>query len=344
MPHATRKRRSHVGGSTDVVSPLASWFADRRAVTAAARCLGNEPILFPAADRAWVRLVPGFAEVLRLASAGLPFHIAAERRYDRAGRLGRLRPALRAGKTVFFPQIHQVLPRVMRLIVALRVPFFGPGREECSFLFLVDGVGREGLGLHHDGEVHSFWLQLAGRRTVTLGPPVVPGTPQDLRDRDERATSFGTRALPPGSLLYLPPRTPHRVVCHEPSMALSLTWSVARRRGPRWTALAWDVASGYVRARPPASRTRVWTQIPTAFEEGSGHAWTALRLPGGTRLRVPPSTRRFAADLAVMAAFSRGALGDALRALEAHGIVGPQDLPLVVVPDAPKALDGWRFA
>ena len=55
-----------------------------------------------------------------------------------------------------------------------------------SFLFLVDGRGREGLGLHHDDEVHAFWLQLAGRRTVTLGHPVGRGTPQELPARDAR--------------------------------------------------------------------------------------------------------------------------------------------------------------
>jgi hypothetical protein len=30
--------------------------------------------------------------------------------------------------------------------------------------------------------------------------------------------------------------------------------------------------------------------------------------------------------------------------LLAHGLLAPEDLPLTIVPDAPKALDGWRFA
>ena len=281
---------------------------------------------------------------MRLTGVGLPFQIAAHRRYDRSGRISRLRPALREGKTVFLPQIHQVLPRVMRLIVALRVAFMGPGREETSFLFLVDGAGREGLGLHHDDEVHAFWLQLEGRRTVTLGRPVPRGTPQEMPDRATRREAFATRALAPGSLLYLPPRTPHRVVCYERSVALSLTWSVARRGRRGTDALAaWDVASGRVPTMPPSSRTRVWGQVP-AVRVGGAATTTTLTLPDGERARVPRVPVRVARDLALMASFPRTALGRALPALEAAGVVGSQDLPLLVIPDAPDALDGWRFA
>ena len=74
------------------------------------------------------------------------------------------------------PQIHQVLPRVARLMAALRATLFGPGREETSFLFIVNGKGRQGMGLHHDGPVDSVWVQLEGRRTVTTGQQVPPGT------------------------------------------------------------------------------------------------------------------------------------------------------------------------
>jgi hypothetical protein len=281
--------------------------------------------------------------MVALAGSGLPFQIAAERRYDRSGRAARLRPALSAGKTVFLPQIHQVLPRVMRLMVALRVAFMGPGREETSFLFLVEGTGREGFGLHHDGEVHAFWLQLVGRRTVTLGSPVPRGTPQDLSPRRIQGP-LRTRALPPGSVLYLPPRTPHRVVCHERSLALSLTWSVRRTRGSNYeTLVAWDVASGRVTAPPSTSRVRVWTQVPVVGAASRRDDF-ALVTPDRARVPVPRSTRRLAHDLAMMSSFSRAALGDALPTLEAHGIVAPQDLPQVVRPDAPAALDGWRFA
>lgn len=251
-----------------------------------------------------------------------------------------MRPALAAGKTVFVPQAHEVLPRVMRLVVALRVALMGAGRDECSFLFLVDGRGREGLGLHHDGEVASFWLQLEGRRTVTLGPPVRPGTPQELADRHASTTRFTTLVLPPGSLLYLPPRTPHRVVCYERSLALSLTWSTRQRRRER--APAWNVASGRVPSPPPVSRTRVWTQVPVVAERIVDGV-LRLALPDGIA-HVPRSAKRHARDLAMMASFRRAALGSALPALLAHGIVGPQDLPRAILPAVPAALDGWRFA
>jgi hypothetical protein len=242
---------------------------------------------------------------------------------------------------VFLPQIHQVLPRVMRLIVALRA-LVGAGREETSFLFLVDGRGREGLGLHHDDDVHAVWLQLEGRRTVTFGPPVPSGTPQELPDG--AGAGFTTRALPPGSLLYLPPRTPHRVVCYERSLALSLTWSAKqRRRASPAVRAAWDVASGRVLAMPPVSRTRVWAQVP-AVAVGRARAGLMLVLPDGARAAVPRPAGRVEDALAMMSSFPRAALGSALAALDAHGIVAPQDLPQVVVPDAPAALDGWRFA
>lgn len=327
-----------------ITTPLAAWFPDAAALAPTRRRLPHAPVLFPARDRAWRGLVPAFDDVVAFATRGLPFQIAAHRRYDRSGRAARLRPALAAGKTVFLPQVHQVLPRVMRLIVALRAAFMGPGRDECSFLFLVEGTGREGLGLHHDGDVHAFWLQLEGRRTVTLGPAVSRGTPQDLPEQRGRRAGFTTRALAPGSLLYLPPRTPHRVVCYERSLALSLTWSVRRRPESRAAALAaWDVASGRVPVIPPPSRHRVWTQVP-AVAAGAAGAALSLVLPDGARARVPRSVRRISRELSMMASFPRGVLGDALAALVAQGIVGAQDLPLAVVPDAPASLDGWRFA
>src|SRR5262249_61901221 len=122
------------------------------------------------------------------AGRGLPFQAAAERRVDRSGNPRRLAPALAAGQTVYLPQVHQVLPRLMRLMVALRAAFFPPirgvAREECSFLFVVEGTGRQGMGLHHDGDVDAFWLQLEGRRTVTIGPRVPRGAPEELGQRD----------------------------------------------------------------------------------------------------------------------------------------------------------------
>ena len=33
-----------------------------------------------------------------------------------------------------------------------------------------------------------------------------------------------------------------------------------------------------------------------------------------------------------------------IEMLNAQGIVGPRDLPLRIIPDSPRELDGWRFA
>ncbi len=41
---------------------------------------------------------------------------------------------------------------------------------------------------------------------------------------------------------------------------------------------------------------------------------------------------------------SPGSRSDGLAALVEHGLVGPRDLPLWIIPSDPDALDGWRFA
>ena len=153
--------------------------------------------------------------MLALADAGSPFHTALDRRYDRSSDPRRLPDALAAGESVYFPQAHQVLPRVARLMVALRAAFLGPGREECSFLFLAEGQGREALGLHHDGEVDAFWLQLKGRRLVTIGPPCHAAHPRTCR-----------RARPEGPAGFRRAGGPARS-----SPALSSTCRRARRTG-----------------------------------------------------------------------------------------------------------------
>ncbi len=209
-------------------TPISSWFEDESVGELfRRRCLGRKSITFPPRDDDWKSVVPDFRGSLALAESGCPFQVVVDRRYDRSGDPRRLNRALAEGRTVFLPQVHQVLPRLMRLMIALRAAFLGPFREECSYLFLVEGKGRPGMGLHHDGEVDSFWLQLEGQRTVTIGPPVPPGTPEDLDDRLAPRESVGgwwTDDLEPGTLFYMPPRTPHRVVCHGRSLALSLTW------------------------------------------------------------------------------------------------------------------------
>jgi Cupin superfamily protein len=236
--------------------------------------------------------------------------------------------------------------------VALRVALLGPLREECSFLFLVDGRGRSGMGLHHDGDVDAFWLQLEGRRTVTLGPPVPRGTPLDIKRRPPTGDPrWVTLDLEPGTLFHLPPRTPHDVVCHARSLALSLTWARPRRgRRPeqarRESLVTWDVASGRVAAMPPRRPGRLWTQVPAlAGRTHRTHRAFTLWTPEGG-FRLPAAGRPFASRLGLMPAFrSRNAKEpDILRALNRLGILAPHDLPLRIVPDDPRALDGWRFA
>lgn len=334
-------------------SPLATWFAGPAALARfRRRRLGRAPAVLEPRDVAWRAIVPAFATAVAMVEAGLPFQVAAERRYDRSGDPRRLRTALGAGATVFVPQVHQVLPRVARLMVALRAALLGPLREETSFLFIVEGRGRPGMGLHHDGPVDAFWLQLEGRRTVTLGPRVQPGTPQDLAASPAAALGWRTLDLTPGTLFHLPPWTPHDVVCHTRSLALSLTWSRAPGRarraspGARATALVdWDVVSGQVDAVPPRSRGRLWTQVPIAPITRSARA-AMLMSPTGP-LRLPASARAVATRLGMMPSIPVPRSVRARRSLApllALGILGPQDLPLRIIPAAPRALDGWRFA
>jgi len=327
-----------------MVTPLDTWFAGEAARRRfRRRWLGRAPVVLPPRDRAWRRIAPGFAACAAMAASGLPFQIVADRRYDRAGDPRRLRSALAAGATVFLPQVHQSLPRLARLMVALRAGLLGPGREECSFLFLVEGRGRRGMGLHHDGAVDSFWLQLAGRRAVTLGPPVRTGTPADLDERRVgRGSGWRTLELSPGSLFHLPPFTPHAVVCRGRSLALSLTWSRRRARRAGAAAPEWDVVAGRAVPRPRQRRGMLWTQVPVvAGSRGAGRRF-ALRVAGGGTLRLPARLRPAVRTLALMPRLDGGA--GALAPLVAHGILVPEDLPLRVVPADPRALDGWRFA
>ena len=87
----------------------------------------------------------------------------------------------------------------------------------------------------------------------------------------------------------------------------------------------------------------MWGQVPAIAGAVAGTTMTLI-LPDGERARVPRVPTATRQGLALMAGFERTALGRALPALEALGIVGAQELPLIVVPDAPAALDGWRFA
>ena len=337
---------------TPANSPLATWFAGRADLERfRRRRLGHTPVILAPRDGAWRTIAPDFATTVRMAAAGLPFQVAAERRYDRSGEPRRLHTALATGATIFLPQVHQVLPRLMRLMVALRVALLGPLREECSFLFAVEGRGRPGMGLHHDGAVDAFWLQIEGRRTVTLGPPVRPGTPADLDAGTARqGPGWRTVDLTPGTLFHLPPWTPHDVVCHTRSLALSLTWrrsgARARRASPTARAAglaAWDVVSGRVDALPRRSRAGLWAQVPAIVAPDDGR----LRLvtPDGA-LTLPPAAERVARRLALMPCLPLpgGRAPVAFSLLLEHGIIAPHDLPLRITPADPEGLDGWRFA
>jgi hypothetical protein len=339
-------------GPAGLVTPLATWFPGPVALAHfRRRRLSRTPTVLAPRSRAWRAIAPGFETTVAMARSGVPFQIAAERRYERSGDRRRLGPALAAGATVFLPQVHQVLPRLMRLIVALRMALLGPLREECSFLFAVEGRSRPAMGLHHDGPVDAFWLQLEGRRTVTLGPSVRPGTPENLDPRRRRGRGWRTLDLEPGTLFHLPPWTPHDVVCRGRSLAVSLTWRSLDARGRRATAaerraglVAWDVVSGRVDAVPPASRSRLWVQVPAVAGPRTDTGF-ALVTPDGV-LRLPAATRPFGDRLALMPSFVPP-LGASARAALAplldHGIIAPQDLPMRILPDDAGALDGWQF-
>jgi hypothetical protein len=336
-----------------VISPLATWFASPRAMAQfRRRRLGRRPAILAPRDRTWKTLAPDFERVRRLAASGVPVHVVAERRARRAPTRRQLAQAMADGSTVYLPQVHQLLPRVMRLMVALRTAYLGPFREECSFLFLVEGHSRPGMGLHHDGPLHGFWVQLVGQRTVTVGPRVRRGSPLELRaDQAQGARGGWTRDLSPGTLFYLPPYTPHGVVCRGRSLALSLTWGTPRRRPPgraaRAAALAeWDVASGQAEPRPRRNRSTLWTQVPAVAgpidrARGRFPLWT----PGNT-LWLPAATRRLARHLVGMPVLTRAEAerqGDGTAALLAHGVLGDEELPMLIVPREPAKLDGWHF-
>jgi hypothetical protein len=318
------------------------------------------PAVFPPRDRAWRAIAPDFAACVRMAGSGLPFQIAAERQVDRSGDPRRLAAALASGQTAYLPQVHQVLPRLMRLMVSLRSAFFRPAsggaREECSFLFIVEGAGRAGMGLHHDGDVDAFWLQLEGQRTVTIGPRVPPGTPEELEDRAlrrGREAGWRTFDLEPGTLFHLPARTPHAVVCRRRSLAVTLTWKrparraarSARRPHPLAGLLRWDVVSGFAEPIPRARPASLWTQVPVLARRVGRKPDLRVWTPDGEGPRLPARAAPWVDRLRLMPCLSRPlARAAGLEPLIDAGILAPHDLPLRIRPDDPAALDGWRFA
>jgi hypothetical protein len=129
------------------------------------------------------------------------------------------------------------------------------------------------------------------------------------------------------------------VICHGRSLALSLTWS---RRAARGRRSAWDVASGIAQPRPRPDGRWLWTQVPVAAGR-LDHTRRRFRLhtPDGI-VWAPASTRALAARLSGMPAVD--ARASVAAPLVSLGVLAPEDLPLAVLPDTPRALDGWRFA
>jgi hypothetical protein len=204
------------------------------------------------------------------------------------------------------------------------------------------------MGLHHDGEVDSFWLQLEGRRTVTLGPRVARGTPKEMRPRAARAGGrWHTFDLEPGTLFYMPARTPHDVVCHERSLAVSMTWSRAGYRDPGSATralVAWDVVSGWTAPPASAARGRLWTQVPVSGRCRDRRSDERVATANGP-VRLAAAPRRLAARLGTMPSFRRDAVRSTeLKPLIETGLVAPYDLPIAIEPNRPGDLDGWRFA
>jgi mannose-6-phosphate isomerase-like protein (cupin superfamily) len=302
-------------------SPLACWRLRP----------GPAPAVFPPADGSWRRIVPSFGDCLEAARGGVPFQIVRARRYDRRGDPRTLGRALADGATIYFPQAHPWLPRLARLMAAIEAEILGPRREATSYLFLVEGRGREGMGLHHDGELDSVWLQLEGRRTVTVGPRVARGSPVDLPAEAAGGPGWRTIDLEPGTLFWLPPWTPHRVVCPGRSRAVSLTWGRARAKDP----VRWDLAPG----RPlGASRSADWVAQVPAARAGRPEL---LRLPGGGIVKVPGLGPALATRLASMPKLSGSSR--ALAGLASLGLIARRELPLRIVPSSPRSLDGWSF-
>ena len=145
------------------------------------------------------------------------------------------------------------------------------------------------MGLHHDGEVDAFWLQLEGRRTVTIGPRVRPGTPEELDEglaRGDRRAGWRTFDLEPGTLFHLP--CPHATRRRLPPPVAGRHAHVGARgraaaeRATRPPAgadgsLAWDVVSGFAEPIPP---------VHSAHALGAGAARRPPPRPRAPTLRV----------------------------------------------------------
>ena len=212
------------------------------------------------------------------------------------------------------------------------------------------------MGLHHDGEVDAFWLQLEGRRTVTIGPRVRAGTPEELDERlarESAARGGAPSTSSPASLFHLPARTPHAVVCRRRSLAVTLTWArAARLPGPTAedavstdAPLAWDVVVGASpsRSRRP-TRARSGRRCRSSPAASAASATCACGRPTAKGRGCPPAPPPGPTGSPDAAPLRALAVDAGLEPLIGAGLLGPHDLPLRIRPADPAALDGWRFA
>jgi hypothetical protein len=91
----------------------------------------------------------------------------------------------------------------------------------------------------------------------------------------------------------------------------------------------------------------LWTQVPAlAGRVDRGRREFPLWLPDGAEIRLPAALRPIAAKLVAMPSWRvpSGSRGHGFATLVEHGLVGPRELPLRIIPADPEALDGWRFA
>ena len=284
-----------------------------------------------------------------MAAGGVPFQIAAERRYDRSGDPRPLRRALDEGAHRLLPQVHQVLPRLMRLIVALRV-----GAARSSKRRVLVSVRRRGARADGDGTSP----RRAGGRVLAPARGAAHGHARRRRSRRER----------PGSAVH--GRRP-RGVAHararpgEPLPPAPV--DAARRRLPRPLA-------GALAHVGDGAGSRVTRDAPPRWRRGTSPPARSMRIPPVSRRAtvdsgpgdrgparhggaVPPDDARRRRRPSGTAARRIGAGRDAVRSpvpdARRHAALrlasrardrGAPGSSAADHPERPGQLDGWRFS
>ncbi len=244
-------------------------------------------------------------EILALVNAGVPAHLALKGRQDEHPEPRSIPRRVAAGESLFLVQPHEYMPRLRRWIHHAGRALGLSGRPVRSFLFLVDRPGRPAMPLHDDAENELLWLQLDGERFVRFGPPgeaVAPVRPQPVREADGRHGGWFEGGLPAGSLLYLPPWTPHAVRCRKRSVALSVYWEPARAadRVPAWLH---HLGLGEAPAETPAQLERLLTRAASHLSGDAAAEWGEL-LATDDGARDRPAAGRRGDRVAAWRAFS----------------------------------------